>query len=70
MADHVRRARSEFIPHLEARAIPLPKTVPPFSFVIANTLVKSEKKVTAKFQYNLRVRPSALFPAPRKDTSS
>ncbi|BGP38973.1 galactokinase [Rhodotorula kratochvilovae] len=50
----------EFIPHLEARAIPLPKTDPPFSFVIANTLVKSEKKVTAKFQYNLRVVETRL----------
>ncbi|GAA5927532.1 hypothetical protein JCM3775_006010 [Rhodotorula graminis] len=50
----------EFIPHLEARAIPLPKTSPPFSFVIANTLVKSEKKVTAKFQYNLRVVETRL----------
>ncbi|KPV77344.1 uncharacterized protein RHOBADRAFT_11723 [Rhodotorula graminis WP1] len=49
-----------FIPHLEARAIPLPKTSPPFSFVIANTLVKSEKKVTAKFQYNLRVVETRL----------
>jgi len=47
--------RSEFMPQLEARAIPLPKTDPAFSFVVANTLVKSNKKLTAKFQYNLRV---------------
>ncbi|GAA5904892.1 hypothetical protein JCM5296_006136 [Sporobolomyces johnsonii] len=45
----------EFIPRLEARAIPLPTTEPPFSFVIANTLVTSNKKVTAKYHYNLRV---------------
>ncbi|BGO90631.1 hypothetical protein NBRC10512_000195 [Rhodotorula toruloides] len=45
----------EFIPTLEARAIPLPQTNPPFSFVIANTLVTSNKKVTAKYHYNLRV---------------
>ncbi|CEQ42885.1 SPOSA6832_04764 [Sporobolomyces salmonicolor] len=45
----------EFIPQLEARAIPLPTTEPPFSFVIANTLVTSNKKVTAKYHYNLRV---------------
>ncbi|GAA6008827.1 hypothetical protein JCM11491_003797 [Sporobolomyces phaffii] len=45
----------EFMPQLEARAIPLPKTDPGFSFVIANTLVRSNKKLTAKFQYNLRV---------------
>lgn len=51
-------ANSEFIPNLEARAIPLPQTNPPFSFVIANTLVTSNKKVTAKHHYNLRVRPT------------
>ncbi|NXD32276.1 GALK Galactokinase, partial [Spelaeornis formosus] len=45
----------EFIPQLNARAIPLPQTDPPFSFVIANTLVTSNKKVTAKYHYNLRV---------------
>ncbi|GAA5893341.1 uncharacterized protein JCM6883_007637 [Sporobolomyces salmoneus] len=45
----------EFMPQLEARAIPLPVTEPGFSFVIANTLVKSNKKLTAKYQYNLRV---------------
>jgi len=45
------------MPQLEARAIPLPKTDPAFSFVVANTLVKSNKKLTAKFQYNLRVSP-------------
>ncbi|GAA5883200.1 hypothetical protein JCM16303_007303 [Sporobolomyces ruberrimus] len=45
----------EFMPQLEARAIPLPKTDPGFSFVIANTLVRSNKKLTAKYQYNLRV---------------
>ncbi|GAA5825741.1 hypothetical protein JCM10212_004006, partial [Sporobolomyces blumeae] len=45
----------EFLPQLEARAIPLPKTKPAFSFVVANTLVTSNKKLTAKFQYNLRV---------------
>lgn len=48
------------MPQLEARAIPLPKTEPGFSFVIANTLVRSNKKLTAKYQYNLRV--SLLIP--------
>lgn len=57
---HPRNARtpylcSEFIPRLQAHAIPLPQTNPPFSFVIANTLVTSNKKLTAKYQYNLRV---------------
>lgn len=46
---------SEFIPQLKARALPLPRTDPPFSFVIANTLVTSNKKLTAKYHYNLRV---------------
>ncbi|GAA5986428.1 hypothetical protein JCM11641_000996 [Rhodosporidiobolus odoratus] len=50
----------EFIPKLEARAIPLPLTDPPFSFVIANTLVRSNKKLTAKHQYNLRVVETRL----------
>ncbi|BGP14980.1 hypothetical protein JCM10213_007216 [Rhodosporidiobolus nylandii] len=50
----------EFIPRLEAKAIPLPQTNPPFSFVIANTLVRSNKKVTAKWQYNLRVVETRL----------
>ncbi|GAA5992737.1 hypothetical protein JCM10908_006907 [Rhodotorula pacifica] len=45
----------EFIPQLKARALPLPQTDPPFSFVIANTLVTSNKKLTAKYHYNLRV---------------
>lgn len=45
----------EFIPQLKARALPLPRTDPPFSFVIANTLVTSNKKLTAKYHYNLRV---------------
>lgn len=52
--------RSEFIPKLQAFAIPLPQTDPAFSFVIANTLVTSNKAVTAKHHYNLRVR----FPHP------
>ncbi|GAA5894924.1 hypothetical protein JCM6882_008246 [Rhodosporidiobolus microsporus] len=50
----------EFIPHLDARAIPLPQTDPPFSFVIANTLVRSNKAVTAKYHYNLRVVETRL----------
>lgn len=45
----------EFVPKLQATAIPLPETNPPFSFVIANTLVTSNKQVTAKYCYNLRV---------------
>lgn len=45
----------EFVPKLQATAIPLPETNPPFSFVIANTLVTSNKQLTAKYCYNLRV---------------
>lgn len=41
-----------FVPALAAKPIPLPSL--PFSFVIINTLVTSEKHVTAKYCYNLR----------------
>ncbi|KAK4055739.1 galactokinase [Microbotryomycetes sp. JL201] len=44
----------DFVPKLQAHAIPLPETNPRISFVIANTLVTSNKKLTAKFCYNLR----------------
>ncbi|KAH8918227.1 Galactokinase [Atractiella rhizophila] len=44
-----------FVPQLLATPVPLPKVDPKFSFVIANTLVTSEKHLTAKFHYNLRV---------------
>lgn len=43
----------EFVPALAAVPIPLPSI--PFSFVIINTLITSEKHLTAKFCYNLRV---------------
>jgi len=45
----------EFIPTLKATPVPLPKTTPALSFVIANTLVTSDKHTTAKIHYNLRV---------------
>ncbi|ORY91663.1 ribosomal protein S5 domain 2-type protein [Leucosporidium creatinivorum] len=50
----------EFVPKLQATAIPLPQTNPPFSFVIANTLVTSNKQLTAKYCYNLRVVETRL----------
>ncbi|KAK4056548.1 galactokinase [Microbotryomycetes sp. JL221] len=50
----------DFVPKLAAHAIPLPETSPGISFVIANTLVTSNKKATAKFCYNLRVVETRL----------
>lgn len=46
-----------FYPTLSAQPIELPTglTVPPAVFVIANSLVVSDKAVSAKTQYNLRV---------------
>ncbi|RPD72427.1 Galactokinase [Lentinus tigrinus ALCF2SS1-7] len=46
-----------FYPKLTAEPIPLPtpRTVPRAVFVCANSLVVSDKAVTAKFHYNLRV---------------
>ncbi|TIA88653.1 hypothetical protein E3P99_02475 [Wallemia hederae] len=45
----------QFFPSLEGEPVPIPSTDPAFSFVIANTLVTSDKATTAKFNYNLRV---------------
>ena len=44
-----------FHPTLTATAAPLPLTSPPAVFILANSLVVSEKHITAKWQYNLRV---------------
>jgi galactokinase len=44
-----------FSPQLSATPTQFPKTTPPHSFVIANTLVCSDKKVMGPVQYNLRV---------------
>ncbi|TFK82427.1 galactokinase gal [Polyporus arcularius HHB13444] len=46
-----------FYPKLSAEPIPLPtpRTIPRAIFVCANSLVVSDKAVTAKFHYNLRV---------------
>ncbi|SGY79574.1 BQ5605_C008g05167 [Microbotryum silenes-dioicae] len=45
----------DFVPSLHAALVPLPRTKPGFAFVIANSLVTSNKAVTAKYCYNLRV---------------
>ena len=45
----------QFFPSLEGEPVPIPSTNPAISFVIANTLVTSDKATTAKFNYNLRV---------------
>ncbi|KAJ2845890.1 galactokinase, partial [Coemansia erecta] len=45
----------EFHPELRATPVKLPESNPPLVFVIANTLVVSDKHVTAPVCYNLRV---------------
>ncbi|PVV00370.1 hypothetical protein BB560_005256 [Smittium megazygosporum] len=45
----------EFYPSLKTTPVQFPKTDPEISFVIANTLVVSNKQVTAPVCYNLRV---------------
>lgn len=44
-----------FVPQLSAKPIQLPPCQSPHMLVIANTLVKSDKKVMGPVQYNLRV---------------
>lgn len=44
-----------FVPELKAEPVKLPDSTPPHMFVIANTLVVSDKKVSGPVQYNLRV---------------
>ncbi|KAJ2722888.1 galactokinase [Coemansia sp. Benny D115] len=45
----------EFHPELRATPVKFPQVTPPLAFVIANTLVVSDKHVTAPVCYNLRV---------------
>ena len=44
-----------FSPHLHAEAIAFPKTEPPITFMIAQSFVTSDKRITAPKCYNLRV---------------
>ncbi|KAJ2444360.1 galactokinase [Coemansia sp. RSA 2424] len=45
----------EFSPMLRVTPVKFPSTTPPITFVIANTMVESEKAVAAPTNYNLRV---------------
>ncbi|KAJ2493872.1 galactokinase [Coemansia sp. RSA 2050] len=45
----------EFSPMLRVTPVKFPSTTPPIVFVIANTMVESDKAVTAPTNYNLRV---------------
>ncbi|KAF9330300.1 galactokinase [Podila minutissima] len=45
----------EFHPVLKVTPVFFPVTIPPIAFVITNTLVTSDKAVTAPVRYNLRV---------------
>lgn len=47
--------RRGFVPKLVSTLVPFPSGEPALSYVIANTLVTSEKAKTAKYHYNLRV---------------
>jgi galactokinase len=49
-----------FDPQLDAQAVQFPKTTPEPTFVIANTYVTSEKRVTGPIHYNLRVVETTL----------
>ena len=53
----------DFYPKLEASVITLPSTLPAPVFVIANTMVTSDKHVTAPKHYNLRVVETRLAAA-------
>lgn len=46
---------SGFVPKLVATLVAVPRTQPSITYVIANSLVTSEKQKTAKYHYNLRV---------------
>ncbi|CAG8617274.1 6058_t:CDS:2, partial [Scutellospora calospora] len=50
----------EFLPTLNATPTKLPTTNPPITFVVANSLVKADKVVTAPIHYNLRVVETKL----------
>ncbi|KAJ9070269.1 galactokinase [Entomophthora muscae] len=50
----------EFSPVLSATSVPIPLADPPISFVIANSLVVSDKATTAPFCYNLRVAETRI----------
>ncbi|KAK6512371.1 galactokinase [Arthrobotrys musiformis] len=49
-----------FVPELKAKQFSFPKSDPPLSFLIAQTYVTSEKKITAPIHYNLRVVETTL----------
>lgn len=45
----------EFLPSLTAKHIQFPETKPKFVFMVAQSFVKADKKVSGPFHYNLRV---------------
>ncbi|KAK0627278.1 ribosomal protein S5 domain 2-type protein [Immersiella caudata] len=45
----------QFAPSLSVRHVEFPKTNPPLVFMIAQSFVKADKKVSGPFHYNLRV---------------
>ncbi|CAG8478351.1 10067_t:CDS:2 [Diversispora eburnea] len=50
----------QFLPTLTAIPVKLPSITPPIAFVIANSLITSDKVITAPIHYNLRVVETKL----------
>ena len=53
----------DFVPKLAVQPITFPATSPPLTFLIAQSLVTSEKKITGPIHYNLRVAEVSLAAA-------
>lgn len=53
----------DFVPSLTVQPISFPVTNPPLTFLIAQSLVTSEKKITGPIHYNLRVAECSLAAA-------
>lgn len=53
----------DFVPSLTVNPISFPATNPPLTFLIAQSLVTSEKKITGPIHYNLRVAEVSLAAA-------
>lgn len=53
----------DFVPSLTVQPITIPTITPPLTFLIAQSLVTSEKKITGPIHYNLRVAECSLAAA-------
>lgn len=50
----------DFVPSLSVTPVSFPTTTPPLTFLIAQSFVTSEKKITGPIHYNLRVAECSL----------